>query len=71
MAMNDFFRFNRTPLGLDIVVGGTAQIQIRNGYIVLPQLPQASEGTTEVGSAWNRAEDATNQQRDSGGVHPL
>jgi len=72
MAMNDFFRFKRTPLGLDITVGG-AVFGIRgdglgSGYVILPQQPQAAEASTEVGSKWNRAEDGSNQQRDSAGV---
>lgn len=67
MAMNDFFRFIRTPLGLDIVVG-SSKLQVRDGYIILPQQVQAAEAATEVGSKWNRTEDGTNQQRDSGGV---
>lgn len=70
MAMNDYFRFLRTPLGLEIGVGAQ-RLQIREGYLVLPQLAQASEGTTEVGSVWNRSDDGSNQQRDSGGVVDL
>jgi len=67
MAMNDYFRFLRTPLGLEIGVGAQ-RLQIREGYLVMPQLAQASEATTEVGAKWTRIEDGTNQQRDSAGV---
>lgn len=70
MALNDFFRFSRTPLGMDIGVG-SQKIQIREGYVILPQLAQAAEGTTEVGSIWNRADDGSNQQRDNLGVVDL
>jgi len=67
VALNDFIRINRTPVGLDIIVG-SSKLQIRSGYIILPQQAQAAEATTEIGAKWNRSDDGTNQQRDSGGV---
>jgi hypothetical protein len=70
MALNDFFRISRNPLGLDIIVGA-GRLQIRSGYIVLPQQTGAAEATVETGSAWNNSETGVNRQRDAGGVKDL
>lgn len=70
MALNDVFRFNRTPLGLDIKVGG-ATIQFRDGHVILPGKVTADEASTEVGSLWNNSDTGANRQRDSAGVRDL
>lgn len=67
IALNDFFRFNRTPLGLDIVVG-SSKLQIRDGYVIMPQQPTASEGGEETGSKWNNSDTGRNRQTDSLGT---
>lgn len=67
MALNDFFRFRRTPLGLDVVVG-SSQLSIRDGYVVLPQRPTASEGGAETGSMWNNSDTGKNRINDAAGT---
>lgn len=67
MAMNDFFRFSRTPLGLDIVVG-SSQLSIRDGYVILPQKSTVQEGSEETGSKWNNSDTGHNRQTDSAGT---
>jgi hypothetical protein len=67
--MNDFFRFMRTPLGIDVTVGSKV-FRFNEGYVVLDG-PPADEALAPVMSIWGDPSTGKVRIKDSAGVRDL